>query len=114
MEVYRPLKAIRRNCLECSGGSPKYVAYCLCDGVHSSRCHLWPYRFGRRPQSVQDQKFVTPGALPGPAVPLEELPTPKITREPSRKLNPEQREEMVERLRRGREGKEDSADAKAA
>lgn len=39
-----PIKAIRRKCLDCSGGSSKEVS--LCDVV---RCALHPFRFGRNP-----------------------------------------------------------------
>jgi len=76
MTTYRPLRAIRLNCLECSGGSPKYVKYCPCDGVHSTRCHLWPYRMGKRPETMRAKygaEFVTPGALPLPNVQLETI-----------------------------------------
>ncbi len=39
MKELRPMKAIRANCLDCSG-SAKAVAYCTCDGVHGTRCYL--------------------------------------------------------------------------
>ena len=39
----RPLKAIRKNCLECSS-SPKEVR--LCPVI---KCPLYPYRMGTRP-----------------------------------------------------------------
>jgi hypothetical protein len=39
----RPLKAIRKNCLECSG-SPKEVR--LCPVI---KCPLYAYRMGTRP-----------------------------------------------------------------
>ena len=64
MEISRPLRAMRRNCLECVGGSAKYAKWCPCDGVHSTYCEFWPYRFGRRPGSVKDQRFVTPVCMP--------------------------------------------------
>ena len=35
------LSAIRRNCLECSGGVSKEVALCVIPN-----CPLYPYRFG--------------------------------------------------------------------
>ncbi|GAG31367.1 unnamed protein product, partial [marine sediment metagenome] len=47
MKVLTPLKAIRKECLACSGGSLKYVRFCPCDGVHSKWCDLWPYRLGK-------------------------------------------------------------------
>jgi len=39
-----PLKAIRANCLDCSGGSPAEVKLC---GI--TDCPLRPYRLGRNP-----------------------------------------------------------------
>ncbi len=38
------LQAIRRNCMDCTGGQPKEVALCPV-----KRCALWPYRFGKNP-----------------------------------------------------------------
>ena len=42
----RPLKAIRKNCLECSS-SPKEVR--LCPVI---KCPLYAYRMGRRPDQA--------------------------------------------------------------
>lgn len=39
-----PMKAIRANCLDCCGGSPKEVRLCP-----SAKCPLYPYRLGHRP-----------------------------------------------------------------
>ena len=39
-----PLKAIRKNCLDCTNGQPKEIR--LCPVID---CALYPYRFGRRP-----------------------------------------------------------------
>ena len=75
MKTFDPLKAVRRHCLDCSADSALSVKYCPCDGVHSTRCHLWPYRFGRRPATASKKyglAFVTPGAIPGPGVMLED------------------------------------------
>ena len=47
IKVLRPMRAIRMNCLECSGDSPKSVLWCP-----SSQCHFWPLRFGRRPETI--------------------------------------------------------------
>ena len=44
-------KAIRRNCLECCGGLAKEVKYC-----QVQTCHLFPYRFGRSPKTMDDLK----------------------------------------------------------
>ena len=51
MKTLRPLKAIRATCMECAG-TAKAVAYCTCDGLNSTKCQLWPYRFGIRPETT--------------------------------------------------------------
>ena len=70
-----PVEAIRAKCMDCSGRF-KAVRYCSCDGVNSTKCPLWPYRFGMRPETAS-KKFgadlLNPKAMPGPDVPLEEL-----------------------------------------
>jgi hypothetical protein len=38
-----PLEAVRAECLSCSNGSVQEVRLC-----HSTRCALWPLRFGQR------------------------------------------------------------------
>jgi len=60
--IYRPLKAIRLKCLDCSE-TRKDVAECSCNGVESPLCDLYPYRFGRRPRSQSQQ-----AVLEGPAI----------------------------------------------
>ncbi len=40
-----PMKAIRKKCLDCSGGSFTEVANCPID-----KCPLYIYRFGHRPK----------------------------------------------------------------
>ena len=40
-----PLKAIRKNCLQCSSGSAHEVKNCII-----SDYPLYPYRFGKNPQ----------------------------------------------------------------
>lgn len=39
-----PVKAIRKKCLECSGGSSREVERC-----QIKDCALYPFRFGRNP-----------------------------------------------------------------
>jgi hypothetical protein len=39
-----PLQAIRKKCLECSGGSPKEAANCII-----LDCDLYPFRLGMNP-----------------------------------------------------------------
>ena len=76
MVALRPMKAIRANCLDCSG-SAKAVAYCSCDGVNSTPCHLWPYRFGCRPETAKQEfgeAMLMPELMPGPNVELDSLP----------------------------------------
>jgi len=41
-----PLKQIRKQCLECCGGSTKTVRFC-----HSVDCPLWYFRFGKFPKT---------------------------------------------------------------
>ena len=77
MNILRPMKAIRADCLDCSG-TAKAVAYCTCDGTNSTRCHLWPHRFGYRPETAREKYgsvMLTPELMPGPDVELETLPT---------------------------------------
>ena len=40
-----PLKAIRKHCLECSGGSPSEVKNCVIP-----ECPLYQYRLGKNPR----------------------------------------------------------------
>ena len=42
-----PIKAIRAKCLDCCCGSWKEVRLCPADD-----CPIWPYRFGKRPETV--------------------------------------------------------------
>ncbi len=44
MKNLTPLKSIRRNCIECSGGSPKEVKLCAIED-----CPLHRFRFGKNP-----------------------------------------------------------------
>jgi hypothetical protein len=72
-----PGHAIRKHCLGCSGGNATYVLWCTCDGIHSSRCHLWPYRLGIRPATALTKypALVTPEAMPPATTCLDDLPT---------------------------------------
>ncbi len=74
----RPLKAIRAYCVACADGNAKYITWCCCDGAHSTRCELWPFRFGARPETVLAKRgplLVTPGQMPSEDVNLDDLPT---------------------------------------
>ena len=46
-------KAIKKHCLECSGGSGRDVTTC-----EITDCPLWPYRLGNSPESKAYQKRV--------------------------------------------------------
>jgi len=48
MKILRPLRAIRAKCLDCCGGSAREVALCEIEN-----CPLFPYRFGKRPQTAR-------------------------------------------------------------
>ncbi len=72
-----PMRSIRLNCLDCSGSSSKTVLWCPCDGIHSTRCHFWPYRFGCRPETIAERyglALVTPDCMPGSDVCEDDLP----------------------------------------
>jgi hypothetical protein len=69
-----PLQAIRAKCLDCCE-TREVVKYCTLDGLNSTRCPLWPFRFGRRPESVAkgpNARFVDPKQMPPADVPQEE------------------------------------------
>jgi hypothetical protein len=46
-----PLKAIRLNCIECSGGDKAEVALCP-----MNKCPLYAFRFGKKPQIKYREK----------------------------------------------------------
>ncbi len=67
-----PMKAIRAKCLDCSAGSAKEVKLC---GV--SGCPLWPYRHGKRPETIIDRFgpwLMTPRVTPPADVDLTKMP----------------------------------------
>jgi len=71
-----PSKAIRHKCLDCST-TVKTVKYCPCDGIHSTRCALWPFRFGIRPSGAARKHgpmFLNPKEMPDANTAIEELP----------------------------------------
>jgi len=51
-----PIKAIRKNCVECSGGSPKEARLC----VHTG-CPLWPFRMGKSPYRQKSKSKINGG-----------------------------------------------------
>lgn len=46
-----PMRAIRKKCLDCSGGNAKEVRLCPI-----TICPIYPYRYGKRPETVARQK----------------------------------------------------------
>ena len=70
-----PIRAIRKKCLDCCCGSAAAVRFCTCDGVNSTRCHLWPYRFGVRPETAArkcGKRFLDPAGMPSADVSQED------------------------------------------
>ena len=59
-----PLRAIRQKCLDCCTGSIKAIRFCTCDGLNSTACPLWPFRFGTRPATAKRRKM-------GPMSPID-------------------------------------------
>lgn len=71
------VKLIRQQCTDCSGESARYILWCPCDGRNSTRCHLWPFRFGQRPETIRAKygdRLVTPEKMPPADVEIERLP----------------------------------------
>lgn len=72
-----PIKAIRAKCMDCCCGSWKSVKYCTLDGVNSTKCDLWPFRFGMRPGTARKRfgaRFLDPHAMPSAQEGLDSLP----------------------------------------
>jgi hypothetical protein len=76
-----PIKSIRQKCLDCVCGSANEVKLCTCDGIQSTFCALFPYRFGKRPAECK-----------------------KIN------LTDEQKQKIVERFKKAREAKRAAAE----
>ena len=87
-----PMKAIRAHCLDCSGGNSASVQWCPCDGVHSTFCSLWPFRFGQRPRAARrrhGEQLLDPFQMPSADVDLEELTRRDPDSPPQNGSNPE-------------------------
>jgi len=124
MEEKLSVKTVRKACLDCSGDSAKYVIWCPCDGLHSTRCDFWPFRLGMKPATVRSRygdRLVTPEKMPPPDVELDRLPdgmekastaaidlegysqpTVEVKRKPKRELSPEEREAFLKKMNRGK------------
>lgn len=61
-------KAIRRKCLDCSGGSQMEVRECV-----AISCPLWPYRFGKDRKTSLRGGFYTEEELRNSEVAQKEL-----------------------------------------
>ncbi len=71
------VKHVRRFCLECSGDCRRYVTWCPCDGLHSTRCELWPFRHGMQPSTFRAKyggRLLTPEMMPPANLDLDQLP----------------------------------------
>jgi len=69
-------KAVRAKCIDCAGGSRKYVKHCPGDGLHALRCALWAFRFGLRPETARKRygaDFLDPKAMPDADANLDDL-----------------------------------------
>ncbi len=64
--AFRPLLAIRKKCLDCCS-TANNVRWCTMDGLNSTRCELWPYRFGVRPEvaaAKYGRRLLIPAEMP--------------------------------------------------
>jgi len=124
MDETLSVKTVRRNCIECSGESPKAALWCPCDGVHSTACPYWLFRLGMKPPTVRagyGDRLITPEKMPPAGVGLELLPDGfekastmeinidgyvqprvEVAKKPGRQLTLEEKEALAERLRKGR------------
>ena len=69
-----PLKAIRAKCLDCST-SARGVKFCPCHGKDGKACALWPFRFGKRPNTLKKGPgawLLDPERVSASVVPIEE------------------------------------------
>lgn len=112
------MKAVRRNCLECSGDSVRHVTWCPCNGHTSTDCEFWASRFGVRPETFISKNgpfLLTPEIMPASSVNIEELPStvagaskwlrerhPKIEWKGPREKTPEEVERGKRRMARAR------------
>lgn len=57
VSAHKPLRAIRKKCLECSGGSSTEVKLCSV-----TKCPLYEFRSGQVPESKADSTETTKDA----------------------------------------------------
>ena len=54
-----PIQAIKEHCRKCCNCPPN--SYAEVGRCHSHRCALWPFRFGKRPETAREEgKLVDP------------------------------------------------------
>jgi len=68
MKRLTPLKAIRKNCLDCSGGSPAEATNCVIP-----ECPLYEYRLGTNPHRLGVGRRNKAGIPDKPAVGVSEV-----------------------------------------
>ena len=71
------MRHVRRNCLACCCDDRRAVIWCPCDGLHTTRCEFWPYRFGVQPATFQARwgdRLLTPETMPPATADQDDLP----------------------------------------
>ena len=71
-----PLRAVRAKCLDCCNQHTPTIKYCTMDGIHSTACPLWPFRFGMGPATATKRfgvEFLTPKLMPDANSAIEEI-----------------------------------------
>jgi hypothetical protein len=58
MKELRPLKAVRKYCMECSNDQPKEIRLCPSNGEEAPMCPLYALRFGKNPTNESTIKLI--------------------------------------------------------
>jgi hypothetical protein len=56
LQIFTPIKAMRKKCLDCCCGSPQEVKLCPVKD-----CSLYPYRLGKHPKRTGIKGQINPG-----------------------------------------------------
>jgi hypothetical protein len=56
VQIFTPIKAMRKKCLDCCCGSPQEVKLCPVRD-----CSLYPYRLGKHPKRTGTKGRINPG-----------------------------------------------------
>jgi hypothetical protein len=56
LQIFTPIKAMRKKCLDCCCGSPQEVKLCPVRD-----CALYPYRLGKHPKRTGTKGQINPG-----------------------------------------------------